>query len=115
MTSKRHVGGSILPSAEPLTYKQKTGLHGTFETRPLPDLDTHGLFYARNKGEFAGVFILIAMHPNGYSCDELAKRAIEAWESKATFRAMRQFEYILACGGIGQSAERMRFILEGAF
>lgn len=111
----RHIGGSILPSGSPEVYKEKTGKFGSFQTRPLPDLDTHGLFYARNSGEFAGKFILIAMHSNGHSCDALAKRIINAWETKDPERAMEQAQYILDCGGMMKSLTTMRYIAVGAF
>lgn len=106
----RHVGGSLLPSNDATVLKAKTGLHGSFETRVLPDLDTHGLFFARNTGEFAGSFMLIATHANGYSCDELAKRLIAAWESGDTERALAQFDYVLACGGMGMSRDRIEYL-----
>lgn len=39
----RHIGGSLLPSAGWGVYGVKPGLHGSFETRPLEEHDTHGL------------------------------------------------------------------------
>jgi len=111
-----NIGNSILPSSDRFVLQAKSGKHGTFETRALPDLDTHGLFYARAKGDYAGHFILIAMHPNGYSCDALAKRILDAWEGKSTpERAMDQYRYILDCGGMGKSENSMQYIVNGEF
>lgn len=110
----RHIGGSLLPSAGAETYRAKEGKFGTFETRPMLDADSHGLFYARNYGDYAGSFILIAMHPNGYSCDNLAMRILAAWEDEsAVNRAIEQFDYILVCGGLGQSRESVLALING--
>lgn len=112
----KNIGGSILPSSDRFVLQAKSGLHGTFETRALPELDTHGLFYARSNGEFAGHFILIAMHPNGYSCDELAKRILDAWKCESTpERAVQQHQYILDCGGLGQSISRIESLVNGSW
>lgn len=114
----RHIGGSILPSASREVYETKQGKHGSFQTRPVAELDTHGLFFARNEGEFAGVYILIASHPNGYSCDHLAKRILEAWEPqdpRSVGRALEQFDYILSCGGMGKSRTAIEYITKGEF
>lgn len=114
----RNIGGSILPSGSPEVYKEKVGKFGAFQTRPMPELDTHGLFYARNTGDFADKFILVAMHSNGHSCNELAKRIIEAWKtgkSEKIDRAMEQAQYILDCGGLTKSEATMRYIAIGAF
>lgn len=111
----RHIGGSILPSAGQGTYRVKEGLHGSFETRPLADLDTHGLYFACGSGETAKRYVLIASHPNGYSCDELAKRMIHGWTTGETKRAMEQFDYILACGGKGIDREAIEDIANGRF
>ena len=108
----RHIGGSLLPSNDRQVLTPKAGKFGTFETRPLPDLDTHGLFFARVAGEFAGLPMLIAMHPNGYSCDELAKRILAAWEGGDQARALAQFDYILQCGGLGSSRDAITRLIE---
>jgi len=112
----RHIGGSILPSGSPEIYRPKVGKYGTFETRPLADLDTHGLFYTRLEGPHAGVAILIASHPNGYSCNVLAERLLSAWDGKLSkSRALEQFDYILSCGGIGKARDTIDAIGDGAF
>lgn len=111
----RNIGGSVLPSSDRFVLQVKSGKFGSFTTKALPDLDTHGLFWARNYGEYAGYEMLIAMHPNGYSCDELAKRIIAAWDTGDTARAFDQVNYILDCGGMAQSPTRMESIIKGEF
>jgi hypothetical protein len=112
----RHIGGSLLPSAGWDVYGVKPGLHGSFETRPLEEHDTHGLFYSHGVGETGGEFVLIASHPNGYSCDELAKRMIAAWAGgDGHRRALDQFDYILACGGVGVERAVIEDMVEGNF
>ncbi len=115
MSNARNIGGSLLPSGSPQVYAPKVGAHGTFETRPLAELDTHGLFYARATGEFAGRFILIASHPNGYTCDELARRIIAAWNGGPVERALQQFDFALDCGGTGKRRETIEQITRGEF
>lgn len=109
-----NIGGSILPSASLGTYEIKQGAHGSFQTRPLPELDTHGLFHDDGRGYG---FQLIASHPNGYSCDELAARIIATWRDHnavTAARAISQFDYILDCGGMGVKRVRIEdLILKG--
>lgn len=91
----RHIGGSILASNNSEVLKPKKGIYGAFETRVMTAEDTHALF-------FEGV--RVASHPNGFSCDVLAKRILRAWETGAPEdqkHAMAQFDYILDCGGTG--------------
>jgi len=110
----RHIGGSLLPSGSPEVYRPKIGQHGTFETRPLHEIDTHGLFYSAPAGAVDHGPMLIAMHPNGYSCDELAKRIIAAWRGETPpERALDQFDFILACGGMGKSRSAIEHIASG--
>lgn len=108
--ARTNIGGSLLPSGSRETYARKTGLRGMFETRPLPDLDTHGLFFAPSEGEFAGHYQLIASHPNGFTCDELAKRIIAAWAGGSPDRALEQFDYALACGGLGVRRQAIEYL-----
>lgn len=94
----RHIGGSILASNNSEVLKPKKGIYGTFETRVMASEDTHALF-------FEG--IRIASHPNGFSCDVLAKRLMTAWETgtlEDRKHAVAQFDYILDCGGKGERA-----------
>lgn len=95
----RHIGGSLFPSADHRTYVVKSGDHGAFQTRPMPEEDTHALFFAKNEEELGASEVRIASHPNGYSCDELSKRMIAGWSGGDPERALDQFDYILACGG----------------
>lgn len=111
----RHIGGSILPSAGRDTYQTKKGIHGSFETRPMTELDTHGLYFACGAGETAKSYVLIASHPNGFSCDELARRMIQGWATDNMQKAMEQFDYILACGGKGIARETIEEIANGRF
>lgn len=109
----QNIGGSLLPSSGPTTYREKMGKFGTFQTRPMPDLDTHALFYAPNRGDYAGQYSLIAMHPNGYTCDELALRMIAAWDSGDTSRALAQAEYVTACGGLSKGMRAFEVLAAG--
>lgn len=118
LTGCRNMGGSILPSAGATTYVDKVGKFGTFQTRALADLDTHGLFYARNEGEWAGKFILLAMHPNGYTCDALATRIVTAWgdaegKSNDAKWALEQAQYILDCGGLARRMDTFEQLIKG--
>lgn len=115
---RRNIGGSILPSTPPERERHIEGVHGVFEVRPLPELDTHGLFYARKNGEHAGTFMLIAMHPNGHSCKVLGQRIAASWQfpnSGTREHAMAQFDYLLACGGMGMSRTAMELIVAGTW
>lgn len=87
MSISRHIGGSILPSNEARILRPVETLRGVMQVRVLPEEDAHGLFLGDD---------LIAKHPNGYSCFELATRLKD--EKNAT-RAIEQAQYIKACGG----------------
>lgn len=87
------IGGSILPSNEPRILKPWETLHGTFHVRPLPELDTHGLYLDKR---------LLVTHPNGFSCHGLAERLMQVWGGQRPVEyALEQFDYILTCGGLG--------------
>lgn len=88
MTPYRNIGSSLLASTPPPSHH---------DVRALPDLDTHGLFL---DGQ------LIAVHPNGYSCLELAKRM------QAKDRYLEQAQYILDCGGLVVSMGRLRILCD---
>ena len=83
----RTIGGSLLPSNDSRVLSPL----GNMQVRVIEELDTHGLFLNSLKGE-----TLLAMHPNGYSCRELAERIA----SGNTEKVLAQVEYILACGGL---------------
>ena len=75
---------SILPNSSPGILKP---LEGGFWTCWHDELDMHVLY----KG-----FARLAGHHNGYSCYELAMRILAG----NTERAIAQFDYIKACGGV---------------
>lgn len=87
MTAHRNIGGSILPSSEARILQPVETMRGVMQVRVLPDEDAHGLFLGDT---------LIAKHPNGYSCFELAARLKDEKNAK---RAVEQADYIKACGG----------------
>lgn len=92
----RTIGGSLLPSSDARILKPL----GKLSVRPIPALDTHGLFY---DGE-----CLLAMHPNGYSCHELAVRM-----AKGDARGVRdQVAFLLACGGLSKPADHLVNLIE---
>lgn len=98
------IGGSILPSSEPRILQPLVGQHGAFQVRPLPELDTYGLFFDDS---------LIATHPNGYSCHSLAERTLAVWEgARDEAYAMAQFDYILSCGGLGRARTAIEYIVQ---
>jgi hypothetical protein len=104
--SSRNIGGSILPSSEPRILRPQVGAHGTLQVRPLPELDTHGLFL--------GESLLLAQHSNGYSCNVLAERILSAWRGERDVAsAMEQFDFILACGGKGLPRAAIENIARG--
>jgi len=60
-----------------------TGKHGQFQVRALPDADTFGLFYLANPtDDMPRGWTLLACHPNGHSCKELANRILATWAGK---------------------------------
>ena len=82
MTRPRNVGGSLLPSND----RQVLTPLGSLCVRVIAAEDTHGLYDGDE---------LLAKHPNGYSCHELATRMHRGLRD----RALQQAEYIVACGG----------------
>jgi hypothetical protein len=97
----RHVGGSLLPSNSKEVLKLRESTLGDLQVRVLESADTHALFYRAIGAE---TFRMIASHPNGFSCAELADRMIHAWTMPLTesrcARVLAQFDYILDCGGL---------------
>lgn len=96
MTRTGHVGGSLLPSNSHEILQPMTAPFGTLQVRVIAELDTHGLFWLHNGHE-----AVLAIHPNGFSCHELAKRMV----ARDYRRATQQLEYIMDCGGIGKREE----------
>lgn len=109
----RHIGGSILPSSDYQVLQTKTGIHGVFQVRALHELDTHAVYFARTEADLGTNDVMIASHPNGYSCDTLAKRTITAWNNSAVEHALGQFDHIIACGGRGLERETVEALVRG--
>ena len=108
MTTK-NIGGSILASSDASILKPMQGVFGTFQVKALQELDTHGLFLT----DARGYTNLIAMHPNGYSCHNLAKRTCEVWKGEKPYEyAIEQYKYILACGGMTKEDSVMLCIIQ---
>jgi hypothetical protein len=82
--SLNHIGGSLFPSNSTEILKPFPSPAGPLQVRTLVDEDTHGLFL----GE-----VLLAKHPNGFSCHALGKLLLKGGNSKP------QADYIVACGG----------------
>lgn len=97
----RHVGGSLFPSNNKEVLKLRESTLGDLQVRVLESADTHALFYRATGAEFLH---MVASHPNGFSCAELADRMIHAWSMPLTEsrcdRVLEQFDYILDCGGL---------------
>ena len=116
--TKPTYGGPIL---SPYTSEQiMTGKHGKLQVRALPETDTFGLFYMANELEdrpdLVRGWTLLACHPNGHSCKELAQRILSAWEGKGdSARAVDQFDFILRCGGLGRSLETILAVIRGQY
>jgi hypothetical protein len=108
----RHIGDSILPPNDARILQPQKGIYGTLQVRVLPELDTHGLFLY--DGPHYNSEQLLAMHPNGYSCNALAERILAAWSGdRSVSYAMEQFDYILACGGMGRSRASIEYVASG--
>lgn len=109
----RHIGGSILPSSDHQVLQTKTGIHGVFQVRALPEHDTHAVYFARTASDLGTNEVMIASHPNGYSCDTLAKRTIAAWNDGAVEYALEQFDHIITCGGSGLERKTVEALARG--
>lgn len=104
----KNIGGSILHSSDASILAPLAGAFGTFQVKPLAELDTHGLFLTGPEGYAQ----LLAMHPNGYSCHALAKRMCEVWQGDKPYEyAIEQYKYILACGGMAKEESVMKHLI----
>jgi hypothetical protein len=118
MDTKPTYGGPLL---SPYTSAQiMSGKFGQLQVRALPETDTFGLFYLANELADRPALIrgwtLLARHPNGHSCKELALRILAAWEGKGDgARAVDQFDFILRCGGLGRSLETILAVIRGQY
>lgn len=86
-----NVGGSVLPSNNKQILEAVETAFGTLQVRVVEALDTHALFWRRESGECA-----LAMHPNGFSCHLL----LQEMAAGNLDKALRQYDYIMACGGM---------------
>jgi len=115
-TTPSNRGGSLLPSSAPHILKVMSGKRGAFQVRDLgDDLDSAGLFFKPVPCLYnpEPKFGLIAMHPNGFSCHDLAQRILKAWENPTEYlinRVIVQAQCILDCGGMCKSLDGIRFI-----
>lgn len=87
----RNIGGSVLPSSDPQILQPIVCTFGTLQVRAMPELDTHMLFWSHDRYES-----MLAEHPNGYSCHNLAKRMVAGNKDKVR----QQAQYLLDCGGM---------------
>jgi len=97
-----------------------TGKFGRLQVRAIPEADTFALFYLANpledRPELIRGWTMLACHPNGHSCKELAVRILAAWEGKGDGgRAVEQFDFILRCGGLGRSLETVLAVISGQY
>jgi hypothetical protein len=83
----KNIGSSFFSSSCPKILKALEAKFGVLQVVSDIEQDTHHLVL---KGE-----IILASHPNGYSCHELATRLI----SGDVKRSIEQAEYIVRCGG----------------
>lgn len=93
--SMKNIGGSILPSSSPeiLRPLKFTSMlwAGDLQVIANEEKDTHELWLVISDSERH----VLASHPNGFSCFELAKRI----SNRERVRASEQAVYIVACGG----------------
>jgi hypothetical protein len=94
----RHFGGSLLPSGDPRILTVQDCAFGKLQVRVLSELDAYGLFLKVDGRE-----TMLAQHPNGYSCRELADRMIKGNEKQVR----EQAQYILDCGGLARNIEHI--------
>lgn len=94
MQPKQNIGNSILPSNNDYILRPSQWNDGILQVRPLYEEDTHSLFFTKD-----GTETVIASHPNGFSCRELADRIVKG----DTERINHQSEFIIACGGTAKS------------
>ena len=90
----KNIGGSTLPSSDPSILKPIP--LATLQVVPDEKRDTHDLVLTRG-----GNSIMLASHPNGYSCHWLALHIVNGDAVKISEYAC----YIIACGGSANIAE----------
>jgi len=89
----KNIGGSILPSSSPEILRPlkcpSLLWPGDLQVIANEEKNTHELWL------IGGERKLLASHPNGFSCFELAKRIVARERS----RACEQAAYLIACAG----------------
>ena len=95
--------GSILPSSSPPILNPIDCAFGELKVRVWPDSeDTYALVLTNKNG-----ITVVASHPNGFPCYELARRM--------AFRPAEignQRDYIVRCGGTALSIEEISKVME---
>lgn len=86
----KNIGGSIFASNNPRILIPLDFKGGKLIVIPDHELDTHRLEFHKSDG-----IIILASHPNGFSCRNLAERMIGKIDSFPEKKA----EYIVRCGG----------------
>ena len=101
-----NIGGSLLPSTPRASERTYAHARGTLRVVPSVELDTHFLTLGQR---------ILAEHPNGYSCAELAKRIVAAWDDPCVVssrRVLEQARYIVDCGGMAKTTQAFEEILK---
>ena len=100
-----NIGGSLLPSTPRASERIYAHERGTLRVIPSTELDTHFLTLGQR---------ILAEHSNGYSCADLAKRIVAAWDDPcvvSTRRVIEQAKYIVDCGGMTKPAQAFESIV----
>ena len=100
-----NIGGSLLPSTPRPSERIFDHKRGVLRVVPSPELDTH-FFTLKTR--------ILAEHPNGYSCAELARRIVEAWDDPCVMskrRVLEQAAYIVNCGGLAKPDRAFEHLL----
>lgn len=114
--SKTNFGGSLLPSHDSSTYEILEGEYGKLQVKPINEFEEHVVMFLPNDKEKPRGWTMLAMHPNGYSCKELAKRILDVWNgNRDKYYALSQFDYILDCGGMGRDKSTIEAVINGDY
>ena len=95
---------SILPNTAAHLLQPLQGPKGhVLRVKWHPEFDSH-VCYLNDSA--------IAAHHNGFSCFALAERILAVWKGERDApHALQQFDYILACGGLGTRRESIEAVL----
>jgi metal-responsive CopG/Arc/MetJ family transcriptional regulator len=94
----KNIGNSLLASSDPMILRPMQHGKAVLQVVPNEPMDTYHLVFSHNNSA-----VVIASHPNGYSCHCLAERIIKGNAE----RIKNQAEYIIACGGTSKSLEEI--------